>query len=247
MDDDPTLGEILDDVEQLVALEPEDLAGYILDHFRSVAPPALEFVLSKGVSGLIDLGDYDVDDRERVVLALSEAWHWLEREGLVVKLPYSKGFVVTRRGQRLKSQSDVRAFISSRALPRALLHPLLVQRVWGAVQRGDFETAIFQAFREVEVAVRDAAGVERTEVGVTLMRKAFDKSIGALADQEEPEPEREALAHLFAGAIGRFKNPSSHRNVEYSLSEATQALMLASMLLEIVENRTSRQGSIGAS
>ena len=34
------------------------------------------------------------------------------------------------------------------------------------------------------------------------MRKAFDKATGTLSDMQQPESEREALAHLFAGAIG---------------------------------------------
>jgi hypothetical protein len=31
------------------------------------------------------------------------------------------------------------------------------------------------------------------------MRKAFDKDKGPLSDETEPDAEREALAHLFAG------------------------------------------------
>jgi hypothetical protein len=58
-----------------------------------------------------------------------------------------------------------------------------------------------------------------------------------LADRTEPEAEREALSHLFAGAIGRFKNPASHRPIQYSLVDATEALTLASMLLRIVDER----------
>lgn len=44
-------------------------------------------------------------------------------------------------------------------------------------------------------------------------RKAFNKDTGPLADMSHPEAERVALAHLFAGAIGSYKNPHSHRTV----------------------------------
>jgi hypothetical protein len=56
----------------------------------------------------------------------------------------------------------------------------------------------------VEEAVRAAGGYGHgpDDVGTKLMRKAFDKDKGSLADQKQPEAEREALAHLFAGAIG---------------------------------------------
>jgi hypothetical protein len=59
-----------------------------------------------------------------------------------------------------------------------------------------------------------------SDIGVALMRKAFDKSTGPLTDMSNPEAEREALAHLFAGAIGSYKNPHSHRTVNLTMSEA---------------------------
>jgi len=67
--------------------------------------------------------------------------------------------------------------------------------------------------KEVEIAVRDAAGLQPADIGVQLVRKAFDKKTGPLTDPNAEEAEREALAHLFAGAIGSYKNPHSHRHV----------------------------------
>ena len=79
--------------------------------------------------------------------------------------------------------------------------------------RGDLDEAVFAAFKAVEEAVRTAGGFGPTDIGVAIMRKAFDKINGPLSDQKQPEPEREALAHLFAGAIGSYKSPHSHRTV----------------------------------
>jgi hypothetical protein len=70
------------------------------------------------------------------------------------------------------------------------------------------------------------------------VRKAFDKTSGPLSDQQQPEAEREALSHLFAGAIGSYKNPHSHRTV--TVNEATEAqemVILASYLLRIIDSR----------
>lgn len=74
--------------------------------------------------------------------------------------------------------------------------------------------------------------------GVDLMRKAFNPDNGPLTDMKEPMAEREALMHLLAGSIGRFKNPTSHRHVPItSASETVEILMFASHLLRVVSDR----------
>jgi len=100
-----------------------------------------------------------------------------------------------------------------------------------------YDTAIFQAFKEVEVKVREVGSFPPEEIGVSLMRKAFAPEIGPLSDTHTPRAEQEALAHLFAGAIGCYKNPHSHRSVTISPEEAVEMIILASHLLGIVYQR----------
>jgi len=69
------------------------------------------------------------------------------------------------------------------------------------------------------------------------MRKAFDPRGGTSTKASDPQPGREALAHLFAAAIS-YKNAHSHRTVTISdASEAQEMAMLASPLLRILDSR----------
>ena len=127
---------------------------------------------------------------------------------------------------------------AAKAFPKAMLHPSIADMVWSALMRGELSDAVLKSFRAVEEAVRAAGGYADDDVGVALMRKAFDPDNGPLSDKSHPKAEREALAHLFAGAIGSYKNPHSHRTVKLTdPREAQEQVALASHLLRIVESR----------
>jgi len=168
-----------------------------------------------------------------------EAWSCLERDGLVAPRPETEmGYFVTRRGKVIKTHTDLEALRQASLFPKDSIHPEIAQTVYPLFLRGEYETAVFQAFKTVEVRVREAAGLNATLYGVTLMRKAFHPHSGPLTDSTEPVAEREALQQLFGGAIGRFKNPSSHRHVSItSPAETVEILQFASHLLRIVDDR----------
>jgi uncharacterized protein (TIGR02391 family) len=130
---------------------------------------------------------------------------------------------------------------AARAFPKSLLHPSIADKVYPYVMRGELDEAVFAAFKAVEVAVRAAGNYGPRDIGVPLMRLAFDANNGPLTDYTQPHAEREALCHLFAGAIGSYKNPHSHRTVALTdPREAQQQVMLATHLLSIVDARRQR-------
>jgi uncharacterized protein (TIGR02391 family) len=130
-----------------------------------------------------------------------------------------------------------RAFTGHR-LAKEALHPNIREDVWALYQREKYDTAVFEAMKAVEVAVRDAASLQPTDIGAPLMRKAFDVTSGKLTDITAVTAEREALSNLFAGAIGAYKNPHSHRNVALDdPDEAAEIILLANHLLRIVDSR----------
>jgi uncharacterized protein (TIGR02391 family) len=178
------------------------------------------------------------DKAQSMDRVLAEAWQWLTNEGLImVAVDQPNGFFcITRKGASLKSQGDVQTYAHGNLLPVALLNPLIAEKVRPMFLRGDYDVAVFQAFKEVEVAVRRASGLPKEMIGVKLMRAAFSPENGPLTDKEAEGGERTAMMELYAGAIGHCKNPTSHRDVAIDRATAARLIALASHLLEQVSD-----------
>ncbi len=248
------LYDVIPDPAAVLALEPEELGGLLLRLLRNREPDALRrgqfFHPGNLINEAMTDGDssrgikgYPRSEWEGIGTALSEAFAWLEAQALIIPPPDQNNAgggwkILSRRAKKFESEEDFRHFIIARRLNRDLLHPEIAEEVWLSFIRGRFAAAIFEAFRAVEIAVREAAGFPDSDHGGPMIRRAFHKDHGPLRDPEQGEAEREALMNLFAGAVGSYKNPHSHRKVSMEdAGEAMEIVYLASHLLRIVDSR----------
>ena len=234
-----TLYEILPDAAAISALEPEELAGLALELLNSSGSNSPSRLHPTSFTSPETLGAFDLPIREQVALVMAEGWHWLVQEGLIAPRPGDTfgWHFITRRGQKIRNRTELAAYVNAVILPRKLLHPAIANACWSAFLRGEYDTAVFQAYKEMEVKIREAAGAKPDDIGVPMARKAFHPQSGPLVDLAATEGEREALMHLIAGALGSYKNPHSHRKVILGAVEAVEMIMLASHLYKIVEVR----------
>lgn len=164
----------------------------------------------------------------------------LERDGFIWQDPSqsSDSFkVLTDKGEKVVEQSLDDMRLSSVDIDQLLTHDGLRGRVHDDYLSGDYETAIFKAFRLLEESVRAKAGLPAEVIGADLMTRAFRPNGGVLRHPNAQTPaEVEALHYLMRGAIMWFKNPSSHRTVGYDdPAEAAHVLGFANLLLEMLD------------
>ena len=137
-------------------------------------------------------------------------------------------------------QIDVTDVLTDALLPKRLLHHVVSEKVLPIFMQGSYGPAVFEAFKQVEVTVREAGGYTEPDYGTKLMRMAFNPENGALTDPQDME--KQARSDLFAGAIGSYKNPGSHRDVEITAEEGAGLIVFASHLLRIVDSRSQSDG-----
>lgn len=198
------------------------------------------------IQGFKSRGGYDQPppDLEDMLARLSDAWAWLEAHALIghsSKNPQGSNWSrVTSAGKALLEDPNAISKVWAEDRLTGELHPALSSARTNFAL-GDYETASFAAMKAVEVEVRRVAGLANELLGVALMRKAFSPKDGVLRDPGAEGGEQQAIADLFAGAIGAYKNPASHRTVRFDNAvEAAEVIQLADLLLRIVQRADAR-------
>lgn len=166
----------------------------------------------------------------------SEALNWLVSKNLVAHgIPGNSNpdsIFITRLGKKVL-ETGLESVRAAEHLDVAL-HDRL-KHVKSQFLLGEYELAAFAAMREVEIRVRELSGANISLLGVKLMRNSFGEG-GKLADAELDSGERVGIMELFAGAIGTFKNPPSHRQVDYANpTEASEVVLFADLLMRLLD------------
>lgn len=218
------------EVDTLCQLPIEKLAYMLLDNFHKTNSwSAHNWFL--GAKGHYGSGQH--------LMHLSEAWSWLTNKCMIVRDPENlsqESYKVSISGVKALRDKSFEKIIAAERI-NLNLHPTLSEKVRPIFLSGDYETACFKAMKEVEVRVRDLSGLGKHEIGARLMRTAFNPDNGPLTDKNLEGGERNARSDLFAGAMGCFKNPTSHRSVTYSdVNEACEIIFLADLLLRMLDD-----------
>src|SRR5882672_10158906 len=105
----PTLYSLIPDPAVVLGLEPEELAGYLIEYLNSL-PPFEQANLNRYNFSLDHtFQEYPQPSRNDMAKAWMEAWMWLERDGMLIPKPGTQGewMILSRRGQRMKGRQDL--------------------------------------------------------------------------------------------------------------------------------------------
>lgn len=213
--------------EEIQSLPIDRLAAIVLQHLKDTDQRNEHNFTNDGRNRGIEM---------HVLKCWAEGLNWLISHNLVARgtpgQDSSQAIFVTRLGYRALEEGFGPILAAMRL--NLDMHPRL-KSVRSQFLIGEYELAAFAAMREVEIRVRELIGASNSLLGVTLMRQAFGDG-GKLSDSGLEGGERHGIRELFSGAIATFKNPSSHRQVNYEdPTEASEVVLFADLLMRLLD------------
>jgi len=189
--------------------------------------------------------EYDVGKREQIGKVIRRAWKMLEDNDLVEEPDAYNGKngyrVPTEKGKAVAAGIDLAGAKIRSRFTKDMFHPALPDSAWNAFRVGDYDTAVFEALKAVEIAVRKKGagknGITPTDFGVDLIEKAFHRDNGPLSDLKASRSRRQRRCEFFSGALGELRNPKAHSDPTINDPMiAIEEMMVASTLLRIVDS-----------
>lgn len=172
----------------------------------------------------------------------------LYSQSLIMKDPYHSSaqfsITLTSKGRIIaEKRLDIDKY--SLRLENFIERSDLLEECQDLFNDGRYETAVFSAYRLLEVKIREKANLDANLVGRDLINEALSPKDGILrAPSCATKAEETGIHNLFLGGISSFKNPTSHRIIHYDEPRrALQAIILAELLLSILDSCVSRDCS----
>jgi hypothetical protein len=231
-------------VEQLLAAPDLEVERVLLRYVVEYCANGMHPMVTRDSisSGLFDSGgyDYSIQARSDVQRVIARAWKGLDYASYIEEPDPDNGKngyrVPSAKGKSARAATDYTGVRMRSNFTRDMFHPALPDAAWNAFTVGDYDTAIFEAFKSLEVAARTKGGFTTGDFGAALMKKAFDPDTGPLRDKAASRGRRIARCELFTGAFGEIRNPKGHNDPTITDAVvAAEELMAAGVLRRIVD------------
>lgn len=203
----------------------------ILYEFHKKQTPDYRMILRIKIPQFLRRKPFSNDEFQQSIIAIKE----LERDGYIELISKDK-YKLTEKGINIAKKKMDEMKLPLFDFSNLHLHPELYMKIHKNYKDGDFESVILKSFKLLEEKVRAKANLSSSDYGVQLMNKAFQKKKGILRHPDiKYEGEREGLHLIMRGVISLFRNPPSHRSVEWEdPNKIMRIIDFTNFLLDIV-------------